>query len=306
MLPDVTWSLIADPGDSMAGALRRSLGIDQSLELISSNISVFDLAKIIPDDGFRPEAFTQTLSQSLDSWRKNLTLANPDKALEDITKIGGRFISQQHESYPESLLDLGDCAPVGLWVIGNLDSTKGRISVVGSRIASDYGLQMTRQLVEFSVERNWLIVSGGAIGIDAAASEAALTCGGSTWIVLAGGLDRPYPKRNVELFERAKQTGALISERPPGTSPARDLFLQRNRLIAALGKATVVVEAGFRSGTINTAFHANELSRAVAAIPGRADSVRSAGCHRLIREGRAELVATPDHLLELMGGQVAQ
>jgi DNA processing protein len=123
---------------------------------------------------------------------------------------------------------------------------------------------------------------------------------------MAGGLDRLYPAANLELFKLVCNSGALVSEVAPGVSPSRWRFLQRNRLIAALGKATVVVEAGYRSGSINTAGHANELGRPVGAIPGPVDSVRSAGCHRLIREQRAELIATPDQLAELMGLQTEQ
>jgi DNA processing protein len=104
----------------------------------------------------------------------------------------------------------------------------------------------------------------------------------------------------MDLFDQIKQTGLLISEMPPATAPARWRFLQRNRLIAALGKATVVVEAGFKSGSINTAGHANELERPVGAIPGPINSTRSAGCHRLIKERRAELISTPADLFELL------
>jgi DNA processing protein len=150
------------------------------------------------------------------------------------------------------------------------------------------------------VSKDFIVVSGGALGIDAQAHKSTLDFGGQTIAVMAGGLDRLYPSKNLDLFEEIKQSGLLVSEMPPGTSPARWRFLQRNRLIAALGRATVVVEAGFRSGSINTAGHANELDRPVGAVPGPINSTRSAGCHRLIRERRAELIATPADLFELL------
>jgi DNA processing protein len=118
---------------------------------------------------------------------------------------------------------------------------------------------------------------------------------------MAGGLDRLYPPRNLDLLEEIKASGLVISEMAPGISPARWRFLQRNRLIAAIGNATLVVEAGFRSGSINTAGHANELDRPVGAVPGQINSTRSAGCHRLIKERRAELISTPSDLFELLG-----
>jgi DNA processing protein len=200
-------------------------------------------------------------------------------------------------------LDLGDSAPSVLWVLGQkkVFEEQAAISVVGSRIASSYGLEVTKDLVQSAVRSGYVTISGGALGIDACAHKSALMAGGKTVAVLAGGLDRLYPQRNLDLFEEIKLTGAIISEMPPGAAPARWRFLQRNRLIAAIGKATVVVEAGYKSGSINTAGHANELDRPVGAVPGPINSPRSAGCHRLIKERRAELISTPSDLDELLG-----
>jgi DNA processing protein len=189
-----------------------------------------------------------------------------------------------------------------LWVLGNqkVFENSSTISVVGSRVASSYGLEVTRDLVSTAVRNGFVTISGGALGIDACAHKSALLVGGKTIAVMAGGLDRLYPPRNLDLFEEIKVTGAVIAEMPPGTAPARWRFLQRNRLIAAIGQATVVVEAGFKSGSINTAGHANELDRPVGAVPGPINSTRSAGCHRLIKERRAELICTPADLEELL------
>ncbi len=297
-----TWSEITEPGDAIAGLLRRELGVSNSLALISDGIGSKELAALLPADYFQAAGFIQTLSDSLECWRRRIAIANPEKSLERLAQLGGELITPESDHWPTTLDDLADHLPAALWVLGDpkvFEETA--ISVIGARLASDYGLRLTQDLVRFCVDQGWLIVSGGALGIDAKASKAALENHGNTICVMAGGLDRLYPSANLELFNLARHSGAVISEVPPGVSPSRWRFLQRNRLIACLGKATVVVEAGYRSGSINTAYHANEIGRPVGAIPGPVDSVRSAGCHRLIREQRAELIATPNQLAELMG-----
>jgi len=301
------WSEITEPGDSIGGMLRRIIGAEQALELIRDGISARDLAYLLPVDNFQAPEFLQALADALECWRRRLATADADKSLDRITKINGQLLTPESEQWPKVIDDLGDHAPAALWLVGKAETLKqSAISVIGARLASAYGIRLTSDLVRFCVSKDWLIVSGGALGIDAKASASALECGGNTVCVMAGGLDRLYPEANLELFKLVCNSGALVSEVAPGVSPSRWRFLQRNRLIAALGKATVVVEAGYRSGSINTAGHANELGRPVGAIPGPVDSVRSAGCHRLIREQRAELIATPDQLAELMGLQAQQ
>lgn len=298
-----TWSTLCEPGDGMAGLLRANLGSTKALELVSRSFSASQLIKELPKDDFRAEKFESTLTDCLEIWRRRLKSSKPEQALEQIHKLGGRFVIQGDDYWPYELEDLGYSTPTGLWILGDPIHLKHelKLSVIGSRLASDYGLKLTRDLVRFAVSNDWLVVSGGALGIDAMASSTALAEGHKTIAVLAGGLDKWYPPANQDMFQKIIQNGCLVSEMPPGFPPARWRFLQRNRLIAALSQATLVVEAGFRSGSINTAGHANELGRRVGAVPGPVDSVRSAGCHRLIREGRAELIATPGQLSELMG-----
>jgi len=154
---------------------------------------------------------------------------------------------------------------------------------------------MVRQLVSAGLT----VVSGGAFGIDAAAHRATLAAGGRTVAVMAGGLDRLYPAANEDMLRQVAATGAVISELPPGSAPRRERFLDRNRLMAAMTKATVVVESGWRSGAHRTAAVAAELLRPVAAVPGPVTAASSAGCHRLIREGAATLVTGADQVLEL-------
>lgn len=300
-----TWSLLCEPGDSMAGMLRRVIGIEESLFEIRRAKSAKDILPLLPNDHFRAPQFVSTLEESLECWQRRLSTVNVDKSLEVLYSLGGFLISAESKDWPAGLIDLGDSAPAVIWATGNRFAlhNKKTVSLVGARISSAYGLEVTRELARAAVSKDFTVVSGGALGIDAQAHKSTLDVGGQTVAVMAGGLDRLYPSKNLNLFEEIKQTGLLISEMPPGTSPARWRFLQRNRLIAALGTATVVVEAGFRSGSINTAGHANELDRPVGAVPGPINSTRSAGCHRLIRERRAELIATPADLFELLNLQ---
>jgi DNA processing protein len=298
-----TWSLLCEPGDSIAGLLKRTLGVEESLFEIRRAKSAKDLLPLLPEDCFRAPQFISTLADSLECWQRRLNIVNVDKAIESLLSLNGFLLSSDSPLWPRGLLDLGDSAPSVLWVLGQkkVFEEQATISVVGSRIASSYGLEVTKDLVQSAVRSGYVTISGGALGIDACAHKSALMAGGKTVAVMAGGLDRLYPQRNLDLFEEIKLTGAIISEMPPGAAPARWRFLQRNRLIAAIGKATVVVEAGFKSGSINTAGHANELDRPVGAVPGPINSPRSAGCHRLIKERRAELISTPSDLDELLG-----
>jgi DNA processing protein len=145
-------------------------------------------------------------------------------------------------------------------------------------------------------------VSGGAYGIDAAAHRGAVARGGRTVVILAGGVDRAYPAGNARLLDAVVEAGgALLSEVPPGSVPTRSRFLARNRLIAAAGRATVVVEAAWRSGAMSTAHHAARLLRPVGAVPGPVTSSASAGCHRLLREGVAVCVTDVTEVRELAG-----
>ncbi len=287
----------------MAGMLRRVIGVEESLYEIRRAKSAKDLIPLLPNDTFRAPQFISTLEDTLECWKRRLAVVNVDKAIETLSTLSGTLLSAESPLWPKGLSDLGDSAPAVLWVLGQTSALQNQktLSIVGSRIASGYGLEITRDLVKTAVARDFVIVSGGALGIDASAHMNALSFAGKTIAIMAGGLDRLYPAKNLDLFHEIQQAGAVISEMPPGTAPARWRFLQRNRLIAAIGQATVVVEAGFRSGSINTAGHANELDKPVGAIPGPINSTRSAGCHRLIKERRAELVSTPADLEELLG-----
>jgi DNA processing protein len=194
-------------------------------------------------------------------------------------------------------------APLVLWVIGagRMDNISRRAAaIVGTRAATSYGEHVAAELAAELAQREVAIVSGGAYGIDGAAHRASLGVEGVTAAVLAAGIDIPYPAGHSALLHRIAKSGLLISEYPPGVLPARHRFLTRNRLVAALAAATVVVEAGFRSGAANTAAWARGMGRVVCAVPGPVTSAASAGCHRLLRDG-AELVTRADEVLEIVG-----
>ncbi|WP_418606020.1 DNA-processing protein DprA [Georgenia sp. SUBG003] len=203
--------------------------------------------------------------------------------------------------WPAPLDDLGVERPLALWVRGHAVHHGRAVALVGARAATSYGEHVAAEMAVGLAEAGTTVVSGGAYGIDAAAHRGALGVDGATTAVLAGGVDRLYPVGNTKLLEAVAATGAVVSEVPPGSVPSRNRFLARNRLIAALGAATVVVEAAWRSGALSTAARAAELSRPVGAVPGPVTSMVSAGCHRLMREQGAVCVTDAAEVLELTG-----
>jgi DNA processing protein len=202
---------------------------------------------------------------------------------------------------------LAPVPPVALWVRGpdRLDQLVDRsVAIVGSRASTAYGEHVAGEFGHQLGERGWTVVSGGAFGIDAAAHRGALAAGAPTVAVLACGVDRPYPASHGALFHRIIETGLLVSEWPPGCAPLRHRFLVRNRLIAALTRGTVVVEAAARSGAQATAKRARRLGREVLVVPGPVTSAMSVGCHELLRdrEAGATLVGSAAHVIEAVGG----
>ena len=172
--------------------------------------------------------------------------------------------------------------------------------MVGSRAASAYGSHVATELSAELAGLGWTVISGGAFGVDACAHQGALAVSGCTVAVLASGLNFGYPKGNSDLFAAVAHTGVLVSECPPDRRPTRPGFLVRNRVIAALSRGTLVVEAAARSGALNTARHARELNRLIMAIPGPVTSEQSAGCHELIRESGAALVTGVRDIIEFL------
>ncbi|MCV6970917.1 DNA-processing protein DprA [Mycobacterium bohemicum] len=239
-----------------------------------------------------------------------------DCAAGDLAKLsarGGRLITPDSDEWPAlAFAAFGGAAgsrgrdpvaPLALWALGPalLDEVAERAAaLVGTRASTAYGEHMAAELAAGLAERDVAVVSGGAYGIDGAAHRAALSADGITVAVMAGGIDVPYPAGHSSLLHRIARNGLLLSEYPPGIRPARHRFLTRNRLVAAVSGAAVVVEAGLRSGAANTAAWARALGRVVAAVPGPVTSSASAGCHALLRDG-AELVTRAGDVVELVG-----
>lgn len=223
--------------------------------------------------------------------------------LEHADRLGARVVIPTDEEWPRSLDDL-EHPPLCLWVRGpaGLDEVAARsVSIVGARSATAYGAQVAADLAAGLGQRGFAVISGAAFGIDAAAHRGALAVDACTVAVLAGGIDRLYPSSHAQLLGAIAESGAVITEQPPGVAPIGSRFLQRNRIIAAFSCGTVVVEASLRSGSLNTAAHAVNVRRPVGAVPGPVTSMQSAGCHQLLRDHKAEVVTDVDEVAELVG-----
>ena len=210
----------------------------------------------------------------------------------------------QPRQFPACLTDLRHQTPARLFAIGDIDllasAPEGLVAIVGTREASPYGLRVAKALARAFTEAGAVVVSGLARGIDSAAHEGALEAGGKTIAVLGTGPDVPYPAGNRTLHARIAASGLILSENEPGQKAFQGCFPRRNRIIAALSKATIVVEAGHKSGALNTATQATELGRLVAGVPGPIDLPRSAGVNHLLRDG-AHLIASVADALALLG-----
>ncbi|MBL1068365.1 DNA-processing protein DprA [Streptomyces sp. 7-21] len=229
--------------------------------------------------------------------------ARPERDLEAVARLGGRLVCPEDHEWPSQLDDLGPLRPVALWVRGarSLRFTALRsVAVVGARACTDYGAHVAADLGAGLAGRGWTVVSGAAYGVDGAAHRGALAAGGVTVAVLACGVDTGYPARHRELLRRVAEHGLVATELPPGARPTRGRFVQRNRVIAALTRGTVVVEAAARSGSLITARQARRLGRHVMAVPGPVTSGLSAGAHGLLRED-AVLVADAGQVAEVAG-----
>ena len=221
-------------------------------------------------------------------------------AFQAIEKNESRFIIPGDSEWPLRLDEL-ECPPIGLIVKGNLEILSNpSLAIVGTRNPTPYGTRIAGDFAAGFVDREWDIVSGGAYGIDSAAHRGALVAEGRTIAVIASGIDLQYPSGNTRLFEEICENGAIVTEVMPGVPALPHRFLTRNRIIAALSQATLVVEAAFRSGSLRTARDAAELMRPVMAIPGPINSPSSEGCHRLIGERAAELVTSVADAIELI------
>jgi DNA processing protein len=297
----VALSFLATPGDPVLGAALRRMPATDVLAAVTGTRRGAELALAGQLNG-------RALAAGLERWRARLSLQPSVAKLAAWYDGGLRLACPGDPDWPTQLDDLGDTRPLLLWVRGATDvrfACLNSVSVVGARAATAYGNHVALEMAAALTEHGMTVISGGAFGIDASAHRGALAAGGPTVAVLAGGLNFGYPRGNDGLFESIAADGALVSECPPEQAPTRPGFLIRNRLIAALGRGTVVVEAALRSGALNTARHARELVRPVMAVPGPVTSEQSAGCHELIREYGAMCVTCARDVLEHLNPDAA-
>ncbi|TFD67187.1 DNA-processing protein DprA [Cryobacterium sp. Hb1] len=327
------WSGIAEPGDGTAGLLVASLGASVALTAILEAWSAVRIGALVrdvladepgaPDVVFATSPSSDTsevdadtsaeLEQALDAglqrWRPRLNSGDVIRSLQQAARIDARLLLATDTLWPAAIDDLEQHAPLALWwrgVPGALAALPNSIALVGARAATGYGEHIAMEASAGLVDRGFAVVSGAAYGIDGMAHRAALASDGITVAFLAGGVDRFYPSGHDSLLTRIVAAGAVLSELPCGAAPTKWRFLQRNRLIAAASAATIVLEAGWRSGSLNTAGHASALGRPLGAVPGPITSPTSAGCHRLIREFAAVCVTNPTEMAELVGEQSIQ
>lgn len=298
-------STLIEPGDTDARVLADTLGPREALRsIVVGDPADTLLGRVRELDDFAVDTLNGRLSAALERWKPRVALATAARALTSAAHLHATLLTPADEDWPSTLDALGHGAPLTLWVRGDrarLCQLDRSIALVGARASTGYGEHVAMESAAALSDKGFAVVSGGAYGIDGAAHRATLASSQTTVAFLAGGVDRLYPAGNTGLLQRIAQRGLLIGELPCGSPPTRWRFLQRNRLIAAVATATVVIEAGSRSGSLNTAGHAATMGRPLGAVPGPITSPASSGCHRLIREYDAVCVTTPDEMAELAG-----
>jgi DNA processing protein len=280
---------VAEPGDAVLGALLRACAPAGIVAALTEGRAPAGVGRI------------PGLDRALRRWGARLGAAPTAITLDAWQRDGIRLLCPGDPGWPGQLDVLGDARPWGLWVRGSADlryACLRSVSIVGTRAATSYGAHVCLEMSAALAERGWAVVSGGALGIDGFAHRGALTAEGITIAVLASGVDEPYPLGHQLLFEAIAAHGVLVSEWPPGRRPTRPGFLVRNRVIAALSRGTVVIEAALRSGALNTARHARDQCRPLMAVPGPVTSLASAGCHEIIRDWGAVCVTGARDVLE--------
>ncbi|WP_372667926.1 DNA-processing protein DprA [Amycolatopsis kentuckyensis] len=274
------------------------------------------VAEVGPVDAAHHVSEGSAPSGVLTESRHDVGWMRADAVLRTAAELGARFVVPEDDEWPAgvvgglSTLAADDATlgglPLGLWIQGEprLDelASARSVAVVGARAATQYGEHHAAEFAYTLASRGVTVWSGAAYGIDGAAHRGALATDrpACTVAVLACGIDYGYPAGHVGLLKRIAGSGAVVSEYPPGTPPARHRFLQRNRILGAFTRATVVIEAGRRSGALHAARLADKLGRPVLALPGPVSSVASAGCHRLIQDGTARLVTSADDVIAVI------
>ena len=261
------------------------------------------------------EAFNQDLAAALranpgqlrqvkglnEAMIQSLTQRNFDWATEKLSaeQKGFKIISNEATEWPGALEHLWD-PPLVLYTEGSSPPTARSVAIIGSRHCTPYGTQLAHHFARDLAKLGWCIISGLARGIDCAAHEGALASNGHTVAVLGHGIDQTYPPEAIKLRRRITERGSILSEFPLGRSADRQSFPQRNRIVAGLAQAVIVIETDNDGGSMITARFASDLGKTLCVVPGRVDSTHSRGCHALIRDG-ATLVTSVDDILAELG-----
>lgn len=284
---------VLEPDDAVTGRLLAVVGAVETVRLAAGTGALPKTVDPVEGEMWRSKVAPRTVS-----------VAAVGRAHEDTGRLGFRVIVPGDNDWPVALNDLRERAPYALWARGTTTflaaSLRDRVTITGMRAATGYGEHVANELATELTDAERIIVSGGSYGIEAAAHRAALAADGHTMAVLPGGLDRLYPAGHLELLERIADRGLLVSELAPGAAPTKWRFLARNRILAALSGASVVVEAGARSGSLTVAARAAQLGRPVGSVPGPVTSVGSAGTHRLLTEGIATIVTNSQDVSRLL------
>ena len=289
-LARVALSRLTEPGEPRLTGLVAELGATRLHQYLLEEL---DLLGVLTDVGAR------------------LASTDPERELDRAERLGIRFVVPDDPEWPAQLHDLTAAGtiqerggpPIGLWAKGptRLDQLGDAVAVVGSRSSTTYGNRLASDIGAVLARSGAPVVSGAAFGIDQAAHRGAIAVDGQSVAVLACGVDRAYPQAHALLLDHLAATGAVVSEAAPGCAPTRVRFLARNRLIAALARGTVIVEAAARSGALNTANWTSRLNRVLLGVPGPVTSAQSEGVHHLLRQQAATLVTSGHDVLELVG-----
>jgi DNA processing protein len=295
----------------MDGCMGESLSEQQAFLVLNAlpNIGPITLNRLLAELGGDPRAvFTAgvrrleavrgvgpAISSTIANWTEHFNLAREE---ERMAKSNATFVTTRDPAYPKLLKEIGD-PPIGLYRKGQYDFAHPCIAIVGSRRTTLYGQAVAKKFGAELARLGFCIVSGLARGIDTAAHEGALSVGGKTAAVLGCGIDIVYPPENLDLYRRIEESGAVVSEFPFTRRADRQSFAMRNRIVAGMSAAIIVVESDVGGGSMITAKFAGEQGRLVYAVPGRIDQATSAGCHQLIRDGATLLTSVDDILNEL-------
>jgi len=313
----VAFSMLCEPGDGFAGLLLDSLMPSQLLALLIDRAEPDRVGELLGEDALEEvehrhrASWPELWNDACERWLPRLSKAELLSALawmrarEQGDSANCTLVLRGSAAYPAGLNDLEAHRPHALWCLGNpeLLESHSLLSIVGTRTLSRYGRETALELAAVAAQLGVTTVSGGAFGIDATVHEAAVKLDSPTIAIMAGGLANLYPKGNLALLGQVAASGLVFSECPPSVTPAKFRFLQRNRMIAALGQATIVVEAGKTSGALSTGNRAVALGRQVAVVPGPITSAHSVGCHDFLNEHPMEvqLLARPQQIKEMLG-----